>query len=97
MLYFITFQIRQTQTVAIEAQDADEAKEIVLDGQDQEVAGMDIPFEDIIVSRRVLSVSTSAPDRNDLDPEGLELYGDRPCDECDPLDDCSGCDEDDTY
>ena len=95
MLFHVTFQIRQTQTVAIEAQDADEAKEIVLDGQDQEVAGMDIPFEDIIVSRRVLSVSTSAPDRNDLDPEGLELYGDRPVENDDDPDGWG--DDDDSY
>jgi hypothetical protein len=87
MLFHVTFQIRQTQTVAIEAQDADEAKEIVLDGRDENVAGMDTPYEDIVVSRRVLSVSTSAPDDSDRDPEGLELYGDRPVEDGDDDDD----------
>ena len=83
MIYHVKFQILQTQTVAIEAQDEDEAKEIVLDCRDESVAGMDTPYEDVVVSRRVLSVSTSAPDDDDIDPDGFELYGDRPVDDDD--------------
>lgn len=87
MLFHVTYKIIQVQTVAIEARDADEAKEIVLDGRDESVAGMDTPLEDIVVTRRVVSVSTSAPDFDDLDPEGFDLYGDRPLDEDDEDDD----------